>query len=265
MAKFIFGHSLKQFSQRIFIVICLSAITMGLAFPRVQKVHADDGISIMIDGVIQSINGNVWVVGDVTVLVDTSSIITGTPTVGSHVHIVAIQLDDGKLQVKTVVIVDVTLVTPTSTGTSTPSATTPTSTATLVASPTAGSPTATSVMGTPAATADGVTFTIIIIDGPVEEVHLDINIIVVYGHRIKIDKDDPVRLKIKIGDWVHIKGHFDHDSDGQIVIIVIVIVIVDTPPSITIVPPAPSNNGGKGNGDDEDDNDQGHKHGNGDH
>ncbi|MBL8161859.1 MAG: hypothetical protein JNJ61_07715 [Anaerolineae bacterium] len=83
---------------------------------------------------------------------------------------------------------------------------------------------------TPEATPDDDDDTIIIvIEGPVEEIN--INIIVIYGIEIELDVDDPLLLIIKIGDIVRIEGSVsdddDDDDDSKIIIIAITVIIIN--------------------------------------
>lgn len=67
---------------------------------------------------------------------------------------------------------------------------------------------------------------IIVIEGPVEAIN--INIIVIYGIEIELNPDDPLLLVIQIGDIVRIEGTTnDDDGDGTIIIIAITIIIVN--------------------------------------
>jgi hypothetical protein len=117
---------------------------------------------------------------------------------------------------------------------------------------------------TPAATmqATGSPFTYVkvIIEGPVESVDLTVNVIVVYKQRIRLRANDPIRAKIKMGDWVRCDGNMERDADNRIIIVVINIIIINPPPVIIIVQPGNSNPGGGGGnngggrkGDDDDD------------
>jgi len=185
------------------------------------------GVSVVIEGVVQFISGNTWIVDNITVNVTTSTSITGYPVVGSIVKIVGTRGDDGKVVVVTVALTPAT-------------------------------PAATEVEGTeaptPAATkaATGVPFTLIIIEGPVEAVIVNTStVIVVYGQHIRLRDDDPLKLKIKVGDWVHLRGRFDRDDDDQIIIVAVVVVVIIEPAPVVIIPVG----GGGGNGHHGDDDD----------
>jgi hypothetical protein len=66
---------------------------------------------------------------------------------------------------------------------------------------------------TPEATPDGV---IIVIEGPVVEIN--INIIVIYDINIVIAPDDPVLTVIQIGDILRVEGVLQDDDDGLVLI-----------------------------------------------
>jgi hypothetical protein len=68
---------------------------------------------------------------------------------------------------------------------------------------------------------------IIVIEGPIQKIN--INIITIYDIDIEINIDDPILKVIKIGDIVRIEGNIqDDDDDGDtIIIIAITIIIVD--------------------------------------
>lgn len=84
---------------------------------------------------------------------------------------------------------------------------------------------------------------IIVIEGPVEEIN--INIITIFGIEIEVDPDDPILGQLQIGDTVYIEG--DLLGDGDVIIVVAVTIIVididifvfqpDTPPAIPFVVP----------------------------
>lgn len=106
---------------------------------------------------------------------------------------------------------------------------------------------AATMAATAPATPGAITYTTIVIEGPVEQIDVNINVVVVYGQKVRLRKDDPIRLKIKVGDWIRIKGNFDHDENNQIIIIAIIVVIIDAPTVIIIVPSNPGNSGTTGN------------------
>jgi hypothetical protein len=199
---------------------------------------APPSTTITIEGVITSITGNTWVVGGVTITITPQTVITGYPVVGNVVQVVAEADGNNQLVALTIILIA-------KTATPGPSPT-PSNTPTATFTPTAGpSPTPVATVAvTP------VPYVVIVIVGPVEEIN--INIIVVYGQRIKLRPDDPELAKLKIGDWVHVDGDFEQESDGTIIVVVVNIIIINPPPPVIILPPPPSGNG-EGNGHHEDD------------
>ncbi len=210
--------------------------------------------TIVIKGVVKSINGTTWVVGDTPVEVLPGTTVSGSPTVGSAVTIIVGRGADDRLVARSIVVIIIGA--PAATGTA-PA----TSLATASSTPEG------TASATPSATAPAtqemtpVPFVTIIIEGPVERVDVNINIVVVYGMKIKLRGNDPIKAKIKIGDWVRVKGHFDHDNDdfdgnndrNEIIVIVIIIIIIDTPPIIVIVPGGGGGDDGMGMGMGDDD------------
>jgi Domain of unknown function (DUF5666) len=227
-----------------FLVMFVAALIVLAMVPQASFAHVappapvnrpGQGVTIVINGPIQSMNGNVWVVAGNTIEVPPGTVMQGSPTLGTTVRIVVVRGADDKLVAQSVVVIIVV-------GGSTPAAT---ASATTVA--TASS----TASATSAATQQAsVIFVKIIIDGPVDQIDLPADIIVVYGMRIKMKHNHPLRLKIKIGDWVHVEGDMDQDDNHQPIIIVIVIIIIDTPPIIVVVPPS-SGGGGGGHHDDD--------------
>jgi hypothetical protein len=88
--------------------------------------------------------------------------------------------------------------------------------------------------------------TIIVIEGPVQEIN--INIITIYDIDIHIDPDDPILDGLEIGDILHIEGNFAYDGDVIIIVavtvVVVNVVIIDSGPGV----PAGCKLTGKGNG-----------------
>lgn len=64
---------------------------------------------------------------------------------------------------------------------------------------------------------------VIIIEGPVEEIN--VNIIVVYNIEIEIDADDPILTVIQVGDIVHIEGGVVEEGDTIIIVAITIIII----------------------------------------
>jgi hypothetical protein len=221
----------------------IAAMLLALIVPgKLQTVHAAQNArqaaTVIVDGVVQSINGDMWVVGGVTVKVSATTVITGAPVVGNVVHLVAVSDASGQLVAQSITLI------PTATVTPGPSAT-PTATLTATATITPGGPTFTP---TPAVTAaatedEGTTtgtpvpFVTIIIEGPVDEIDVNVDVVIIFGQRIKLKHGDPVFGKLKLGDWLHVSGNFGEDDDKQIVIIAIIVVIIDQPVNIVVLPP----------------------------
>lgn len=208
---------------------------------------------ITIEGVVSSIIGNTWIVGGVTIIVTPQTVITGYPVVGNVVHVAAAPGENNQLIAQTIALVAMTATPgPSATPSDTP---TVTLTGTVGPSPTASITPNPTLTGTSGPSPTPVPYVLIVIEGPVEAIN--VNIIIIYGQRVKLRPDDPELVKLKVGDWVHVDGDFERDSDNTIIIVVVNIIIINPPPTIIIVPPP--NNGGDG-GDDND----GHKHKKGD-
>jgi hypothetical protein len=239
-AKWIKGIDMKRHFQMKVACVALAALIATFSWAALKPlsvqaapVHkAAQQVTITIEGVVSSINGDTWVVGGVTITVTPQTAITGSPAVGSLVQVVAVAGEDNQLVAQSITTVNVASPTPSST---------PTATVTGTVSP---SPTLTS---TPTGTLTGtpVPFVIIIIEGPIEEI--DLNIIVVYGIHIKLNGDDPELAHLHVGDWVHVEGEDEQEGDGSIVVIVINIIVINPPPPTVVVPP-----GSDGHHDDED-------------
>jgi hypothetical protein len=73
-------------------------------------------------------------------------------------------------------------------------------------------------------TADDTSGVVIIIEGPVEEIN--INIITIFGIDIEVDANDPVLTSIHIGDIVRVEGDL-LEGGTTIVIVAVTVVIVD--------------------------------------
>jgi Domain of unknown function (DUF5666) len=211
-----------------FFLMFLAVLIVLATVPQASYAHVGaggdssrkaDSDTIVIKGVVKSISGNIWVVGDTPIEVNASTSITGYPTIGSTVTIIVKRGDGDQLIAITIVLI-ITEGTPAATGT-------PTATSTATAT------------ATSSATPEGTEFpwTIIIIEGPVTEIIINIDTIIVYGMHIRLQHGDPILKKLKVGDWVRLKGHMDHDENNVIIIIVIIIIIIETPP-IIITPPS---------------------------
>ena len=243
---------MKRFLVMFFAVLIVLATVPQASFAQISPPGAGNPTNqegtIVIKGVVKSISGTTWVVGDTPVEVGPGCTVSGNPTVGSPVTIIVTRGADDRLVAKSIVVIIITGNVPAATASAT-SVATASSTA-----PATGSPTA------PATQDPSIRFVTIIIEGPVERIDVKINIVVVYGMKIKLRGDDPIKMKIKIGDWIRVKGHFDHDDDdfdhnddrNEIIVIVIIIIIIDTPPIIVVVPGGGDDGMGMGMGDDDD-------------
>ncbi|GEM_PF-1137343 len=221
------------------------------------------GTSLVVDDVIQSINGTTWVVGGRTIVVTSQTVISGAPIVGKKAHLVVVADPDGQWIAQSITIIIIIVPAsatplPTTTFTPTPNIT-PTPSPSVLPSITPGGPTLTPTFTLTATaivplTSTPIPYVTIVIEGPVELIDLNVDIIVVYGQRIKLKHDDPLRTKLKVKDWVHISGNYGVDVDQQVVIVVVVIIIIDAPTIIIVVPPSGSS------GNDGGDDDGKHKH-----
>lgn len=75
---------------------------------------------------------------------------------------------------------------------------------------------------------------IIIIEGPIESIN--INIVIIFGIEIQIEPDDPILNEIRVGDYVRIEGTTNVEN-GVIIIVVVNIIIIQTgnlPPNCKI-------------------------------
>src|SRR5258708_15259180 len=109
---------LKRLLPFIFIILVVLAVLPPQVGSNGGRVAAQGGtpdptgVMVVIEGVVQSINGNTWIVDGITVTVTSSTVITGYPVVGSIVKISGKRGDDGKV---VVVIVTLTTGTPAAT------------------------------------------------------------------------------------------------------------------------------------------------------
>jgi hypothetical protein len=169
-----FKRAIVRATVNLFIVVALvlvsivgsSAVSLG---PK--RAGAQD-VTVVVEGPLQSINNNIWVVSNQSIEITTTTSVSGAPVIGSTVRIVAIQRANGKLIATSVTI------TITTSPASTPAATAP---ATPAATPISTAPA--TQAATPAATMrsfpGNFTYVKIIIEGPVESVDLTVNVIVV--------------------------------------------------------------------------------------
>lgn len=150
---------------------------------------AEGNTMTSVAGVLETYNN-----GQLTVGCGTSATITPTPTLTPSV-------------------------TPTGTLTVTPTVTpSMTPTGTLTATPTG------TLTTTPAPTATGGLPITIVIEGPVQQIN--VNIITIYNINIQLAPDDPNLTIIQVGDIVHVEGDTS-DTNGTIIIIAVTVVIVN--------------------------------------
>ena len=67
----------------------------------------------------------------------------------------------------------------------------------------------------------------IVIEGPVEQIN--INIIVIFGFEVEINPDDPLLAVIQVGDMVRIEGLLENPMllDGQVIVIAVNIILIN--------------------------------------
>lgn len=78
---------------------------------------------------------------------------------------------------------------------------------------------------TPSVTTPGQLPITIIIEGPVQEIN--VNIITIYDIDIRLDEDDPALTVIQIGDIVRVEGDVEDDSSGMIVVVAVTVVVIN--------------------------------------
>jgi hypothetical protein len=250
----LFKRAIVRATVNLFIIAALVVVSIVGSNSHLSgpKRAAAQDVTVVVEGPLQSINNNIWVVSNQSIEITTTTSVSGAPVIGSTVRIVAIQKANGKLVATSVTI------TITTSPANTPAA------ATAPATPISTAPATQAV--TPAATMrsfpGNFPYVKIIIEGPVEAVDLTVNVIVVYKQRIRLRANDPIRSKIKKGDWVRCDGNMERDADNRIIIVVINIIIINPPPVVIVVQPGNSNPGGGSGGnngggrrDDDDDDD----------
>src|SRR5687768_6045834 len=94
-----FKRAIVRATVNLFIVVALvlvsivgsSAVSLG---PK--RAGAQD-VTVVVEGPLQSINNNIWVVSNQSIEITTTTSVSGAPVIGSTVRIVAIQRANGKL------------------------------------------------------------------------------------------------------------------------------------------------------------------------
>jgi hypothetical protein len=251
------------------IMVCLAALLiMALpVIPRMITVQGQEGGRIEIEGTLVSVSPTEWNIGGVPFEVNSATAIAGNPAIGTIVRVIAFREDDDTFIAISIAVVDSSAAsatpstptfTPTITSTFTPTFTPTGTLGTPTVTPTAG--TVTPTLGTPTpitSTPNGVTYVKIIIEGPVQEIYTDINVVVIYGLRVRLLDNDPAKTQIKVGDWISVGGNLDSDGDQIIIIATVVIVIIDAPVIVIAPGGGGGNSGGGGSGggggDDDDD------------
>lgn len=196
----------------------LSILGLVLSFSIVPVLVAQEATPaanlVTIEGPVQSIGGNAITISGINIQISPNDPVWANLQVGDVVRVQAnlITQDNNTsvlVAVVIIIVVDIDQVTPTPE--ITPEAT-PETTPEL----------------TPEATSDPDDNLpiIIVIEGPVQAIH--VNIITIYNINIQVDADDPILTVIQIGDIVHIEGQVVEDSDTTtIVVIAITIIIVN--------------------------------------
>ena len=194
--------------------VLMIVLTMGL-LTRAQ----DNPAGITVTGTVEAISGTTMVVGGATVDLSQANIAIPNVQVGTVVQITG-SFSGGIIVATTIVIVNL------------PGEATPEVTATLTPESTAAV--------TPAPTPTGSSDPIIVIEGPVQSIN--VNIITIFNINIQVDSNDPILTQIQIGDNVHVEGHAVPQGNTIIIVainITIVNVIVVNPPpgSPPVTPP----------------------------
>jgi len=208
--------------RRLLIVYGLVALlaVAALVLPAAAQDTSGAGGTISFTGTVTQASGTLIVVNGLTVSLEA---VNPAPEVlvGMQVTVQGVLTDDGRILAQVIIIIAPPDATPVPTATETPTV-----------EPTPGpspTPTATPVNG------GGV---VVVIEGPVEAIN--VNIITIYNINIVVNVDDPVLAVIQIGDLVRVEGefvgvdddlsewvNFDGDTQINITIIAITIVVVD--------------------------------------
>jgi hypothetical protein len=235
-----------------------TAAPAASATPVASATEDNNDAEIELEGEISAVDGPVIVVSGLRV--DTSSAsISGALQVGVRVKVTGVLLPDTSIRAVVIVIVvnndddddDGVTGTPQATTTAgTPQATatagTPQATATLgtpQATATLGTPQAIATLGTPQATATLGTATvtpvvsptasaggdvIIVIEGPVQSIN--INIITIFGLEIEVNANDPILTVLQIGDVIRVEGSMNDDDDDnspRLILVAVTVIIVN--------------------------------------
>ena len=180
---------------------------------------------VTIEGPVQAINGNIITVYGIDIQLAPNDPLSSTLDVGSVVVVNGNMVGTGAtvvVVVVTIVVIDVTAPTPTLT---------PAAEQTPEVTPEAApelTPEATAE-ATPGSDDDGDDDDlpiIIVIEGPIQAIN--VNIITIYNINIEVSIDDPILIVIKVGDNVRVEGEIvGDDDDSTIVIIAVTIIIIN--------------------------------------
>jgi hypothetical protein len=196
--------------------------------PEVYAQVSTPSAPIVITGNIESITDQTMIVSGLTVDFSGAEVDVQTLVTGIAVQVTGVIVDGIIMANTVVIIVDESAPTPTATpalGTNTVPTSTPTPTATV--------PSDATLTVTPIATAlEDDDDTVIIIEGPVTQIN--INIITIFDINVQVSLDDPILKDLKVGDLVRVIGHASFDNDTIVIIVVnitiINIIVIDTNP-----------------------------------
>lgn len=197
-------------------ITLLGALILTPVFAQ-ESTPEPTGAAITFSGTITAVDSGVIVVNGLTVSIENVAL-NFTPQPGQTVTVNGSLLPDGRIIAVTVVIIV--------------AESTPEATAAPESTPEA----------TPEATAapddDDTTGVIIVIEGPVQQIN--VNVITIYNINVIVDPNDPILVVVQIGDIIRVEGELvddDDDDDGgsiviiggdvSVTIIAITIVIVD--------------------------------------
>jgi hypothetical protein len=196
-----------------FVVILVLGVTL-LFMTSAQ----DNPAGMTVTGTVEAINGTTIVVSGANVDLSQANITIPNLQVGVVVQITG-SFSNGVIIATTIVILNPTIeATPEMTATPVPEST---------------------VSVTPALTPTVNGDPIIVIEGPVQSIN--VNIITIFNINIQVDSNDPILTQIQIGDNLHVEGHAV--SQGNTIIIVAInitivnVIVVNPPQDSPGVPP----------------------------
>lgn len=182
-------RTLKPKPQTMLLWLSILGLAILTACSSVQAqdnppVTATSRATIEFSGTISQVTETTIIVNNLTVLTVGAEIETEL-SVGNEVHVEGILLENGQIQALEIEDAD--------------SSQTPEMTPEATQNPDAND--------------DDADDTIIVIEGPVQSI--DINIIVIYGFEIEVDDDDLALTVLQIGDVIRIEGRYDDDWDDD--------------------------------------------------